>query len=220
MQSQMKLNDRRGFARRGVSFVEFLGCLIALGGGLVLGSMYLGIDMQATAVGILEKADIQVPALLSGEPTVAEETTPPDPAESEGEPQLANDETSEDGLDAEEIYDEEEAEIDATEETVVVEQEPRELTEAEKQVATANCWTELNRCVREEVANRSKWMKDSESWQLFDYLLHRKDGHKQVVEAIEAIDLHGVDPRLRAHVQQVLACSAPASNCSTAPRCC
>ncbi|MGI9455785.1 MAG: hypothetical protein ACR2NU_04445, partial [Aeoliella sp.] len=44
--------------RRGLSFVEFVGCLIALGGGVALGSVYLGVDMKTMFIGILERADI------------------------------------------------------------------------------------------------------------------------------------------------------------------
>jgi len=48
-----------------VSVVEFVGCLVALGGGIVIGSMYLGVDMRAVAVGVLEKADNEVPAVIA-----------------------------------------------------------------------------------------------------------------------------------------------------------
>ena len=51
-----KLRNAR--QQRGLSFLEFVGCLFAMCGGVVLGSMYLGIDVQQMAVGVLEQAQV------------------------------------------------------------------------------------------------------------------------------------------------------------------
>jgi hypothetical protein len=40
-------------ARRGLSFVEFVGCVFAITGGVALGSMYLGVDVEEAAVDVL-----------------------------------------------------------------------------------------------------------------------------------------------------------------------
>ncbi|MCH7751809.1 MAG: hypothetical protein IH898_06600, partial [Planctomycetes bacterium] len=59
-------------SRRGLSFVEFVGCLFALGGGVALGSFYLGVDVKTLFVGILEQADLVEPGFL-GTGAAAEE---------------------------------------------------------------------------------------------------------------------------------------------------
>lgn len=196
---------RSGAVRRnrsGISVVEFVGCLAALGGGVVLGSLYLGVDVKAMAVDLLEKADIDVPVTLASEDTESlapesggVDTTDADPnstVENGAEPALS----SNDGSEA--------ADDDAEASDTVVEA-PQPLSEEEKLAATKLCWRSLSQAIRQEAANRTKSITDASNWQLFDYLLHRKKGHAKAVENLEAIELRGVDQRLKAHVQQVLA---------------
>lgn len=204
MRSYATKNQTSPSCRRGISIVEFVGCLAALGGGVVLGSMYLGVDVKAMAVGILEKADISVPAILDeAAPTTTEATLEDEPA---GDPETAP--INDDGTTPSEITagtDGSSDEADETSSTASVEVEPVVLTEAEQLAATKACWSALSEAMKVELNNRNKSIRDPGNWQLFDYLLHRKNGHQQVVEAIEAIDLNGVDNRLVVHVQQVLA---------------
>jgi len=205
---QSIVSRRALVSRRGVSFVEFVGCLVALGGGVVLGSIYLGVDVQAMAVGILEKADIEVPAILSENNPTSEklpnvESTNIEPTEANAAPTLA-DKTLPDGpTDASAAQPQGEPASDG--ETTSDSPERKELTEAEQKAATHACWLALNQYVQEEAVNRSKSINDPKSWHLFDYLLHRKEGHQKVVNAIEQLDLFGVEQRLRVHTQQLLA---------------
>ncbi|MGI9429601.1 MAG: hypothetical protein ACR2NM_13140 [Bythopirellula sp.] len=188
--------------RRGISTVELIGCLAALAGGLVLGSIYLGVDVQAMAVGMLEKADIEVPEILnvkakanpeaSSDTSAEEHVTTVSPGESAAE-ELPTDSIVEPTV-----------ELPVEEESSAAEEPRPELTDAEELAATRKYWKQLNQTVKTEASNRSQTIADPENWQLFDYLLHRKEGHKRAVEAIEQFDLHGVDPRLVSHVQQVL----------------
>lgn len=188
-------------SRRGISAVELVGCLAALAGGLVLGSVYLGVDVQAMAVGVLEKADIEVPAILNLQ---AKAKTPGDDAVAETLATPSGQEVAVEELPTDSVVDADTA--SQLDDEPADEEEPRpELNEVEKVAATDECWNLLNQCVQTEAGNRSKTIADPENWQLFDYLLHRKEGHTQAVAAIEQIDLHGVQPRLVAHVQQVLA---------------
>ena len=189
--------------RRGVSALELVGCVAALAGGIVLGSMYLGVDVQAMAVGVLEKADIEVPAILQ----LQAKTNDKAPSNSPDEKELAT--ASQQESVAEELPTdavvEPKADLSLEDESTHEVASLPELNEAEKSAATQKCWNQLNLIVQNEAGNRSKSIDDPENWQLFDYLLHREEGHKQAIEAIEQIDLHGVEPRLVAHVQQVLA---------------
>ena len=56
--------NRKARHRRGLSFVEFLGCFFALGSGLALGSFFLGIDMKTMFVSILERAELVDPGFF------------------------------------------------------------------------------------------------------------------------------------------------------------
>ncbi|MEM8944388.1 MAG: hypothetical protein AAGD11_04330 [Planctomycetota bacterium] len=190
-------------SKRGISLVEFVGCMAALGGGVVLGSMYLGVDVKAAAVGLLEKADIEVPAMLADAssndaPSSETESTPAEPnadvASAEG-PSLTESDVA---------VDTDDAPVDQNADVSAPRPTPPVLSEAEQLVATKNCWLALSEAMKVESTNRAKSIRDPGNWQLFDYLLHRQRGHSKVVAAIEAIDLNGVDPRLKAHVAQVL----------------
>ncbi|MCH8839105.1 MAG: hypothetical protein IH831_00215, partial [Planctomycetes bacterium] len=49
-----------------------MGCLLALGGGIALGSAYLGVDVKTLLVGILEQAELIEPDLLGTEAAAEE----------------------------------------------------------------------------------------------------------------------------------------------------
>ncbi len=191
--------------RQGVSIVEFLGCLVALCGGVVLGMVYLGINVQTLAVDALEKADIAVPQLWrSDEPVVADAGTEKvrtgDSLPVDGEQGDGEEAVSDFGSDGEVLPLEDDA-VASDEEARV---ERRELTEAEQRVATQAYWAAFSASVQEEARNRSKGIKDPNSWLLFDFLMHRKLCHKTAVEAIEGLETRGVDSRLLAYAEQVL----------------
>ena len=168
----------------------------------MLGSLYLGVDVQAMAVGILEKADIEVPAILINGARPNEQAPGPETATDEL-PQTIEETTTADSPNEVEPADVD-GEVAVVEPTTTIDAVESELTEAERKAATQACWIALSECIQEESANRSKSIRDPGNWQLFDYLLHRKDGHQKVVDAIEQIDQRGVDPRLAVHVEQVL----------------
>ena len=54
--------------RSGLSFLEFLGCLVAMVGGVILGSTYLGIDVKKMVVGVLVQSQVVDPGYF-GEAT-------------------------------------------------------------------------------------------------------------------------------------------------------
>lgn len=85
---------RRSTHRAGLSILEFLGCLAALGGGLLLGSLYLGLNVKEMAYVVLEQAHVVDPrpkstaeittegnatAAPAGSPEDASSTMTPDP---------------------------------------------------------------------------------------------------------------------------------------------
>ncbi len=202
MQSRSKQNRRKIFSPRGVSVVEFIGCLAALGGGVVLGSIYLGVDVQTLAAGVLEKADIEVPAIL-GENVQAGETAAVEKVAQDNVPLSFPGDTEAESISENTVADDESVVIGGSDNSSN-DLDPIELTETEKLAATQACWFTLNECLQEETSNRSKSIRKAGGWQLFDYLLHRKEGHQKAVEAIEQLDHPGVDPRLETYVLQVL----------------
>ncbi len=169
--------------QRGLSFVEFVGCLFALGGGVALGSFYLGVDVKTLFVGILEQADLVEPGFLGTE-AAAEEAfaiNPEEAANAAAEPatEIINVAPSGSGVQL--------------------------LTEEERQAATELYWQGLTACIREEVSHRLLASENTNNWRLFDYLTHRHEGHQKAVETIKAMDRLGVDERLLWHGDQVLA---------------
>jgi len=166
---------------------------------MVIGSIYLGVDVQAMAVGILEKADIEVPAILNTETPGADATTE--------QAATANANTE---VNVSDNNDQATVEDSVTDSAVKAEPTSGELpatplTEIEQRAATMACWTSFEATIESEARLRTKPIRDAQNWELFDYLLHRKQGHEKVVEAIEQLDLRGVDERLQAHIQQMLA---------------
>ena len=59
--------------RQGLSFLEFIGCLIAVVGGMWLGAIYMGVDVQGLAFNALHEAD-----LLQHVPEELRPVAPPD----------------------------------------------------------------------------------------------------------------------------------------------
>ncbi len=188
--------------RAGVSVVEFVGCLTAMVGGVFLGSLYLGVDVETIAVKALEQADIQVPGFLASEVAANDNAADPLELERTAEEDVASGEA--DSIDA---TPKATSAIDSLsdEEPIQETAEPVVMTDAEKQAATQACWSTLNQCVQAERAHRSQSVDSPGVWQLFDYLLIRKVGHEEAVRRLEQLELPGVDQRLRVHVQDILA---------------
>ena len=94
------LTSQKRLSRQGLSFVEFVGCLAALGGGMVIGSMYLGLDVKAMAVGVLEKADISVPEVLKEAALPTSDEAAPSDSTSEEPSAVSESEGSEINIDS------------------------------------------------------------------------------------------------------------------------
>ena len=199
----------------GLSFVEFLGCLAAVSGGVALGSMYLGVDVKTMAIGILEKAELIEPGQFGS----GDENAPNDSksdVKSSTKETLAN-ETRPAEVESEktiEITKPEEFDGTATEHTpgnrndsdATVEVGDPDVKYAVKQRAslTRQYWTKMDKINHQESKNRLAKSAKNRSWQLFDYLTHRKNGHQQAAEAIKALSQHGVDAKVLDYSDKVL----------------
>jgi hypothetical protein len=160
--------------RRGLSFVEFVGCLLAMGSGLVGGSLYLGVDVKTMFVGILERAELVEPGFFGYEAV----------AENSGVSNGSGGGQSSDGATSGQLASKE--------------------IDPQRQAATELYWHGLTASIREDVSHRKLDSRGDKQWQLFDYLSHRREGHQDVVQAIESLDQSQVDQGLLAHGEQLL----------------
>lgn len=218
--------------RAGVSILEFLGCTSALAGGVVLGSLYLGVDVKEMAYVALERANLVDPRhdVEEGDATASAETPTDGAATAEGA--TPADESTDAGSSPATPESTIEATPTAAETGGAVEAgsttggEPpaagapttsppsqstgffaREdlITDEQRKVLTLAYWEALAVCMKEEVETRVPAIDRDGSWQLFDYLTGRKAGHKKAAEAIAALDARGVDDHVMAYAKKARA---------------
>jgi hypothetical protein len=226
----MTTNARRPrrAARRGMSILEFLACLTALAGGVVLGSFYLGVDVKEMAYVALEQVHVLEPrpkpstsadATSGSEPaapvtatpvtTTAPSAAPSTSATAAATPQLIESTPAADASPA-----------PATEQSPA-EPAPAEtpgsslpapvaglfaradlITPQQRHALTLAYWEALAACMLDEEQHRVPAIDQEGNWQLFDYLTGRKDGHLKASAAIDALDSRGVDDHVLAYAKK------------------
>ena len=180
---EFTFSKRQPRRRRGLSFVEFVGCLVAMGGGIVLGSMYLGMDIQQVAVGLLEQSQVVDRGYFKPK---------------------AN--RSLENLAAETLAD---AAVQATpgQEPALAGQasgSTAEASHAERGAATRPYWDQLTASMIEEARNRRRGDEAPQKWELYDYLSQRRQGHETALEQLKQLETTSVDSRLLEHGTQVI----------------
>lgn len=187
--------------RRGLSFVEFMGCLVAMTGGVVLGSMYLGVDVQKMAVGVLEQAQVIQPGYFDQAPAEAITESTKVVAESATPVEGSDSVVAETDTDPNETTD-----IDASVETQasLAVPVPPEPTAEERRAATRAYWDQLTAIMLSEAQGRTREVGNPDEWGLYDFLTHRKQGHEKALEALEVLEPFAVDDRLISHGEQVI----------------
>jgi hypothetical protein len=200
------LNNKKLRQLRGLSFVEFVGCLVAMTGGVVLGSMYLGIDVQKMAVGVLEQAQVIQPGYFDQVPTDA--TDAPAEAVVESETPAQSVEAPVEGSETVTEPNAEAVAANASVETSDAQtpagpQALPEPTAEERRAATRAYWDQLTAIMLNEARGRMRQVGNPEEWQLYDYLTQRKLGHEKALEALTGLEPFAVDERLLAHGEQV-----------------
>jgi hypothetical protein len=195
----MRFNTNKNVrARRGLSFIEFMGCLVAMTGGVVLGSMYLGVDVQKVAVGVLEQAQVIQPGYFDQTPAEATE------ASAEGEfPVTDSVVEGNSEPDAEDVATDAPAEATETQTSAGPLARP-EPTAEENRAATRAYWNQLTAIMLSEAQGRSREGGNPEEWGLYDFLTQRKQGHEKALEALEGLETFAVDDRLVSHGEQVI----------------
>lgn len=190
-------NQRQANCRRGLSFVEFVGCLVAMIGGVLIGSFYLGLDAQKVALGVLEQAQVVAPGYFSQ--FTATQLVGDTPATAKNQESSTTQELA--AVDSTTI-----AESTPTTDSIArllhVKPEP---SAAERQQATRAYWDQLTAIMLKEVQDRIPDGGNPEEWKLYDYLSQRKRGHEQALAQLETLDDLSVDERLLDHGEQVVA---------------
>lgn len=218
-------------ARRGLSILEFLAGFSALSAGVVLGSLYLGVNVKEMAYLALERAHIVDPRPMSAEiadaaahsasPTPAsptesqpvvvadaattvagEPTATPAPAPADAAVQTASPQPAAAASPA----------MDAKTAAATLPQPvaglfAREdlITPEQRHALTLAYWEALGACMRGEVDDRVPAIDAEGNWQLFDYLTGRKDGHLNAAAEIAALDVRGVDDHVLAYAKKARA---------------
>jgi hypothetical protein len=186
----------------GLSFVEFVGCLFAMTGGVVLGSMYLGVDVQKMAVGVLEQAQVIQPGYFDHVPAKAT-TDSPEAIAANGTPVEGSETTVAETASEFDKAVAVDASTDASENQAPAQSVPLEPTAEERRAATRVYWDQLTAIMISEAQGRVREVGNPEEWQLYDYLTQRKQGHEKALEALEVLEPFAVDERLVSHGEQV-----------------
>jgi len=204
MESRLVYNCRNRVPRQGLSIVEFVGCLVALCGGVTMGSMYLGIDLQGAAVDALQSSQM-IDFEDSTVSDTSEDQSTGDTEASSHAPEPASTESNKDAVSSREST---EANAEATTEptapTVSASEPLQELTESDREKATLTYWKALTACLQEEAIGRQSGVKNIDNWQLLDHLTYRLEEHQSVVDKIEQLDEYGVDQKVTFYAKQVL----------------
>jgi len=194
---ESRINKWHSRQRRGLSFVEFVGCLVAMIGGVLLGSVYLGIDMQRMAVAVLEQAQVVAPGYFNPI-TATSATEPPGTAAAEGQQSVT---TAADAVTSTESAPAVEPAKDVVAGKAITTPKP---TAAEQSKATRAYWDQLTAIMLSEAQSRVRGEGNPDEWELYDYLAQRKRGHDDSLAQFEKLEQFGVDERLLEHGEQVV----------------
>jgi hypothetical protein len=189
--------ERRRSIRRGASALEFVGLFAALTGGLVLGSLYLGVDVKGAARRLLNQSAASKPAVAVTPPAnetpvrpavqapAAAPATPiAEPAEAEAN--VETDPTTASRADSSLIA-------------------SLELTDEQRRQLTRVYWNALNGYMKKEVDHRTHSVGTGGDLALYDLLQARSEGHDAAAKAIAELETNGVDARVLAYGEKALA---------------
>ena len=180
-------NPRR--VRRGLSFLEFIGCLSALAGGAVLGSIYLGVDVRETTIALLQRTQVVAPPVEPA-PTAAAPTAPAPTAAGATPLAMATAPVANP--------------TDASAQPVAA-LAAITLTADERKTLTRAYWEALNECVKVEAEHRQTRQPAVGGAELHEYLSRRSEGHRTAADTIDQLNLRGVDAHVAAYAESIQA---------------
>jgi hypothetical protein len=196
-QQPLVVGAPRRAMRRGLSMLEFVACFGALTGGVILGSVYLGIDVKQAALVALERAQ----AVATVQPRKPD-ATPDGPGAA---PAAAGTSTADSAAAADEQAAASalaELEPPAAPPTLT---ESLSLTPAQREELTRAYWSALDAYMRAEATGRRNNFNGQDNADLYAYLSSRHDGHQQAAVAIARLSSHGVDAHVMAYAEMAQA---------------
>ena len=195
--------------RHGLSVPEVFGCLVALVAGVLIGAMYLGVDVRAMARGIFEDADEKAytdsmaeldaaadaaaeaaQVELQGGDNSAVESETQNNSQGPGQPGATGESSASSDPSANQPASEGSA--DASE--IANAYLSTDVSEVEE--VTIRYWHELTVALQNESEQRNAVKDSGNDWQLFDHLSHRRNNHQTAVDALEELESRGVDDRV------------------------
>lgn len=208
--------------RRGMSFFEIVGCLSAMVGGVVLGSMYLGVDVRSLALSAVRAARgaSHSSDAVAAAPQVAAQATEAGATESTATATATKVAASpvaavEQAETAPAAVTEAPLETTATPAPANPTADPAkpaiatpaledviELTDEQQKVLTRAYWAALDEYMKEEVVHRLAGIQDSGNLQLYDYLSCRSEGHGAAAKRIAELSVRGVDVHVTAYAEK------------------
>jgi len=220
-------------SRHGLSVLEFVGCLSAMIGGVVLGSMYLGVDVRRMGMAVLKQAQL-IEAGDDAEPTTEAEPAGAKAKSSAEEPVAAGATVAPPTTPTIHATDAPGAPHESTPTPEAAKAEPQptatapvatppapaannplakllnredliSLTDDQRRTLTIAYWEALDACMKEESGNRLASIRSDGDFTLFDFLTCRKQGHQQAVQFISQLNLRGVDAHVAAYAEKALA---------------
>jgi hypothetical protein len=196
----MSIRFQSSVGRHGLSFVEFIGCLAAVAGGLVLGSLYFGVDVKEAAVGALEYAQV-MPTTNDAASNAVAPTTPVDASQAKPTTETAS--KAADGNSAAASSSTTVLPTAGPTSTEPAKAEAITVTPEQRAKLSREYWDALNAHMKTEADNRAN--QSDGAWEIHDYLSSRSAGHRTAAESIARLSLRGVDGHVSAFAKRVLA---------------
>ena len=213
---------------RGISLLEFVGCLAAMIGGVVLGAMYLGLDLKETAIAGLRRTGLvsttssasstslapvapgasaaplasdPAPAPVANAPVL---TPAPTPAPPKSDPTPAVTPIAVDPATSQpdppgESTPEFTGPASDLASKILSPEDLISLTDEQRHVLTRAYWEALEQGMKAEVDRRAAAVANSANFTLFEFLNGRKEGHEQAARFIGDLKTRGVDPHVVAY---------------------
>lgn len=217
---QRRANGRQQVTRRmrfGGAILEFFGCAVALVGGLILGSMYFGIDVKDVTVKALQHAEIIAPDLEETPAAVVVDVNGAGEQQADGAETTAAPspkKTREHFADALALPLEQRRKLTLAYWTALDEYMKNELagrTAANAKSSDLQVYDYLtlrNQGPPQSIAPKKPTplkTRRSKNWALYEYLTLRNKGHQDAANAIKTLDVRGVDGHVTAYAEKVLA---------------
>ena len=195
--------------RRGGAMLEFFGCAVALSGGLLLGSLYLGVDIKEVATKALQHAEvIDPPAAAAGDPAAVSVDLSAAGTAGAALPSKSSAFSDSLAIPAEQRREMTLAYWKAVDEAMKTELAGRTAADAKSSDLQVFDYLTLRnqgpaKPLKPAAAAPLK-SRRSKNWALYEYLTIRSKGHASAAEQIAKLDVSGVDGHITSYAGKAL----------------